>query len=88
MVCLEFEDGSMAVIIETSFCFWLTIFLVELTSPKLTGSSDSLLNKSRQITDRSLTKLLPENNFKEPTRPKAEKLGTQQVKCLVLLQKI
>ena len=24
---------------------------------------------------------LPVKNFKEPTRPKAEKLGTQHVKC-------
>ena len=27
------------------------------------------------------SRLLPKNNFKEPTRPKAEELGAQQVKC-------
>ena len=61
---------------------------MELTSPKLKGSSDSLLNKlTRQITNCSLTRLLPENNFKEPTRPKTEKLGTRHVKCLVAVAK-
>ena len=27
------------------------------------------------------SRLLPKKNFKEPTRPKAKKLGAQHVKC-------
>ena len=42
--------------------------------------------KSHNALYKIIPRLLPKKNFKEPTRPKAEKLGAQNVKCL--LQKI
>ena len=50
-------------------------------SPKFTFIlSFRLINWDKHLSG-TVPKLLPKRNFKEPTRPKAEKLGAQHVKC-------